>query len=203
MDFSSIIHGTPISNQEIVDFVHGRTNQSVMEYLIGAPIDSSKIPELIQQKEQIYRQLCLDLGDRFKLSPGAIELLDYLVAQNIPHTIATSSEGTNLRFFFEHLGLDRWFDIQQVVYDDLVRPGKPAPDCYLLAAQNLGLKPDQCVVIEDSLAGIDAAYAAGIGHIIALGPLTRHQLLKEYEGVDEVVENLGQVAAWELFPSTQ
>jgi len=70
--------------------------------------------------------------------------------------------------------LDRWFDVAKIVYDDGVRPGKPAPDIYLAAAENIGLAPSQCVVVEDAISGIQSAQVAGIGHIVALGRLAAH-----------------------------
>jgi len=96
-------------------------------------------------------------------------------------------------FFIQHLDLARWFDPALIVMDNGVRPGKPAPDIYLQAAQNLGLAPGECVVVEDSHSGIAAAHAAGIGHIIALGPTSAHEVLRQRAGVQRVIENLGQL----------
>ncbi|MFC1820623.1 hypothetical protein ACFLZG_06020 [Thermodesulfobacteriota bacterium] len=53
--------------------------------------------------------------------------------------------------------------------------------------------------VEDACSGIQAACAAGIGYIIALGPRSSHNILRDLEGVDEVVENLGQIRKEELF----
>ena len=82
---------------------------------------------------------------------------------NIPRTIATSSEITNVQFFIQHLSLHRWFDVTKIVYDDGVRPGKPAPDMYLAAARNIGIAAGECMVVEDAISGLQAAHAAGIG----------------------------------------
>ena len=90
-----------------------------------------------------------------------------------------------------HLALGRWFAPQHTIYDRGRYPGKPAPDIYLEAAGALGLPPAACVVVEDSLAGIAAARAAGIGGIIALGPAERHIELAALPGVDEVIVDLG------------
>ena len=139
------------------------------------------------------------MGQEFKLSPGATELLDFLVERNIPHTIATASGRPNVDFFVEQLALATWFEIDKIVYDDGTMSGKPAPDLYLRAAGHLGLEPSKCVVIEDSRSGIQAARAAGIGHIIALGPVETHAELAGIEGVAEVVENLAQVRRNSLF----
>ena len=123
-----------------------------------------------------------------------IEFLEYLAANDIHRTIATASEKTNLEFFIEHLHLTKWFNLEKIVYDDGTRPGKPDPDIYLEAAKRLGLNPAQCVVIEDSHSGIKSAHAAGIGHIIALGPEETHRELNALSGVSRVIES------FETFP---
>jgi HAD superfamily hydrolase (TIGR01509 family) len=197
--FSTEIRGWPFSAEEIDVHVHGRHNRYTLEYLTGRTIEGFELQQLAQQKETIYRRLCLDEGENFKLSPGAMELLDFLAAHHICHTIATASEKTNLDFFVKHFHLDQWFKIEQILYDDGTRPGKPAPDIYLQAARNLGLKPSNCVVVEDSRSGIRAAHTAGIGHIIALGPVPTQRQLAQLEGVNEVIESLQQLLKEELF----
>lgn len=98
-----------------------------------------------------------------------------------------------------HLHLGCWFDAGLTVYDDGSRPGKPAPDIYLQAARNLGLAPAQCVVVEDSRSGIEAAHAAGIGHIVALGPADGHHQPACLVGVGQVVESLWQLRGKQWF----
>jgi beta-phosphoglucomutase len=199
--FSREKRGVPFLQEEMAIHAHGRNNQHTLQYLMGQALKGEELHQLTQQKEAIYRQLCLDQREDFRLSPGAVELLDFLVANGIPHTIATAAEKTNPDFFVKYLDLTRWFTIEQIVYDDGNRPGKPAPDIYLQAARNLGLAPARCVVVEDSRSGIQAAHAAGIGHIIALGPHHTHSVLAQLEGVNDVVENLGQIPREQLFVS--
>ena len=192
MQFSAGIRGRPLSAEEMAVHVHGRHNRHTLGYIAGRPVQGAELKRLTQQKEEIYRHLCLEQGPDFRLSPGAVDLLDFLVAHGVPRTIATASEKINLDFFVEHLGLARWFDPALIVYDDGSLPGKPAPDVYLRAAQNLGLEPASCVVIEDSQSGIQAAQAAGIGCVVALGPAASHGQLGRLPGVDRVIERLDQ-----------
>lgn len=167
-DFSAALRGYPLSDLEMAEHVHGRNNRYTLGYLSGREISDVEADRLSEQKEDVYRRLCLEQGDRFRLSPGADALLDFLVANGIPHTIATASGKSNVAFFIEQLHLDRWFDRALIVYDDGTLAGKPAPDFYLAAAARLGLEPGACIVIEDSLSGIRAAQAAGIGRVFAL-----------------------------------
>jgi len=193
------IRGREFSDHELAIHMYGRSNHHVLSYLTGRAVESEELIELIQRKESMYRELCLAQGEHFAMSPGASDLLAFLVNRQIPRTIATASERTNLDFFVTRLGLSRWFHVPDIVYDDGFLPGKPAPDIYLRAAQNLRLEPHKCIVIEDAYSGIQAAHPAGIGRIIAIGPSSTHEQLYRIEGVDDVIENLGQIPKEELF----
>ncbi len=200
-EFSARLRGEPFSPEEMSMQVHGRYNRDTFEYLLGRPLNAAELACLTEEKEQIYRGLCLAESERhrrghgygFRLSPGAVELLDRLVAQGIPRTIATASGRGNVDFFVAHLALDRWFDPERIVYDDGTLPGKPAPDLYLRAAHALGQPPACCLVVEDSRAGLEAARRAGIGHVVALGPKPQHEELRRLPGVDQVVESLQEL----------
>ena len=163
------------------------------------PVDAEKAAVLIEQKEALYREMCLNLDGDFRLSPGAPELLDDLVKHNIPLTIATASGKKNVDFFVEHLHLEKWFEIEKIVFDNGKIPGKPAPDLYLAAAEKLNLHPEACVVVEDSRSGIQAAHHAGAGWVVALGPVETHSSLVRLPGVDQVITNLEQIACQDLF----
>jgi HAD superfamily hydrolase (TIGR01509 family) len=124
------------------------------------------------------------------LSPGAEDLLAALARARVARTIATSSEITNVRFFIEHLRLDRWFDTDKIVYDDGSRPGKPAPDVYLAAAQRIGVAAGDCVVVEDAVSGVESARAAGIRCIVGIGGAEGHARLLESQGAARVIDTL-------------
>jgi HAD superfamily hydrolase (TIGR01509 family) len=191
--FAVQLRGRPFTDEEMAVQVHGRTNRHTLEYLTGQTLTDQQAHQLSEQKENIYREMCLVLGDQFQLSPGAVELLDFLIINQIPHTIATASGKSNVDFFIQHLDLGRWFDLDQIVYDNGTRRGKPAPDCYRDAARILGIVPEKCIVVEDSRSGMAAARAAGIGHIVALGPLSMHEHLAQVAGVTQVVADLSQI----------
>ncbi|MCA9973550.1 MAG: HAD family phosphatase [Anaerolineales bacterium] len=191
--FARQVRQAPFTVDEMALQMHGRSNHAILEYLTGQTLDFAAAHALAQQKEAIYRQLCLDLGAAFRLSPGAAALLDWLAARGVPRTIATASEAINVAFFVEHLRLDRWFDVDQIVFDDGSFANKPAPDIYLRAAARLGLPPAACVVVEDSRAGIRAAHAAGAGQVVALGPAETHAALRQLPGVTLTIASLAQL----------
>jgi beta-phosphoglucomutase-like phosphatase (HAD superfamily) len=200
--YASQLRPEALSDHEIDIHVHGRNGQYTLEYLLNKPINPAEAIELMEQKETIYRKMCLALDGDFKLSPGAIGLLDFLVLNKIPHTIATASAMPNLDFFVQQLNLERWFEIEKIVYDNGKIPGKPAPDLYLEAARKLNILPGACVVVEDSLSGIQAAHRAGAGWVVALGPVETHPTLINLPGVNQVISNLGQIVDLNLFKLT-
>lgn len=91
--------------------------------------------------------------------PGIYELLDYLEEKGIKAAITTSSPLDRVRRYLEPLGLlDRF---ERLCSGAEVAHGKPEPDIYLYGAACLGLKPESCLAIEDSPAGVLSAYRAG------------------------------------------
>jgi beta-phosphoglucomutase-like phosphatase (HAD superfamily) len=184
------LRGAPLTPEECRAHVHGRTNRDILNYLVGQHLAPAQAAALADAKEATYRDLCRAQGAQFGLSPGAIPLLDWLAAQLIPQTIATSSGPDNLAFYQEQLRLHAWFPPARIVFDDGSFPGKPAPDIYLRAAEQLGLAPAQCMVVEDSFAGIAAAHAANVGQIIALGPAEHHAALQHLPGVSTAITSL-------------
>ncbi len=185
------LRGREMSGEEFAWHMHGRANAYVLSYLAGRDITGPELAEWIEVKESIFRDLCLTTPGRLTLSPGAQDLLDSLVRAGTPRTIATSSGITNVRFYIRHLHLDRWFDAGKLVYDDGVRPGKPAPDMYLAAASKIGLEAHRCVVVEDAVSGVASALAAGAGCIVGIGATADHASLLTSQGAALVIETLG------------
>ncbi len=111
------------------------------------------------------REKRIELMDSFvekegvTLKPGIHELLEYLKEQGIKTAIATSSPMERTVLYLTSVGLQNCFD--ELVSGYMVEKGKPEPDIYLYAAKKLNVVPKQCMVLEDSPAGILAAYRAG------------------------------------------
>lgn len=91
--------------------------------------------------------------------PGIFELLDFLEEKGIPAAITTSSPRERVERYLRPLGLLERFDKICTGYE--VKQGKPAPDIYIYGAQCLGLRPEECLAIEDSPAGVESAFRAG------------------------------------------
>jgi HAD superfamily hydrolase (TIGR01509 family) len=100
--------------------------------------------------------------------PGALELIGELHRGQVPMAVVSGSPDLLIRMVLEAFDLTEPLGCS--VSSDSVERGKPAPDCYLLAARRLGVDPQCCVVLEDAPAGVQAALAAGMTCVAVPGP---------------------------------
>lgn len=192
-EFSKIIRGYEFTDEEMRDKMFGHTNEDIIEYAIGKKPSKEMVEKYGKEKEALYRKRCLLDMDKFKLAPGAVEFLDYLKENNIPRTIATMSEWDNVEFYIKEFKLEKWFDLDKIVYSDGTIPGKPAPDIFLIAAEKIGLKPSECLVVEDAIAGINSAKSAGIGKIVAIASLEPVEFYQKMEGLEGIIMNFNEL----------
>ena len=188
-EYSKRLRGTPFSDEEMIKYMFGRTNEQIIGYAIGKKPSAEMVQKLGDEKEALYREMCLKDAENFYLADGVVEFLDFLKDNNIPRTIATMSDKNNVDFYIEHFDLAKWFNIDEIVYSDGIIPGKPAPDIYEIAAKNIGLKPEECIVVEDAVSGIESARAAGIGKIIAICSEESPELYKSIPAVGGIINS--------------
>lgn len=191
-EYSKKLRGTAFSDEEMVKYMFGRTNEQIIKYAIGKQPTPEMVEKYGQEKEALYRQMCIEDSENFHLAQGVEKFLDFLKENNIPRTIATMSDWKNVEFYIKNFNLEKWFDIDKIVYSDGIIPGKPAPDIYKIAAKNLGLKPEECIVVEDALSGIESARAAGIGKIIAICSEEPPELYKTIPAVGGIIKNFDE-----------
>ena len=106
-------------------------------------------------------------SSRFELLPGVADLLADCAARSLPIAIATSNDLVVVRSMFDGLDVLERFNAVSALGAEDIRP-KPAPDLYLEAARLLGVDPGQCALVEDSITGLEAGRAAGVGWAVAV-----------------------------------
>lgn len=190
--YSKKLRGTEFSDEEMLKYMFGRTNEQIIKYAIGKQPTPEMVEKYGQEKEALYRQMALEDSATFHLADGAVEFLDFLKENNIPRTIATMSDWGNVEFYIKHFNLEKWFDIDKIVYSNGKIPGKPAPDIYEIAAKNLGLDPSECIVVEDAISGIDSAKAAGIGKIIAICSEEPQEFYEKLPSVSGIIHSFNE-----------
>ena len=88
--------------------------------------------------------------------------------------------------------MERWFNLDKIVYSDGTIPGKPAPDIFRIAADKIELNPADCVVVEDAIAGIKSAQNAGIGRVIAIASLEPIEFYQKIDGLYSIIKNFNE-----------
>lgn len=97
--------------------------------------------------------------EKLELKPGALELLSWLRQQGIRSAIATATDMQRTEKYLGGLGIRDYFD--RVISATMVKEGKPTPDIYLYACEQLGRRPKDCMAVEDSPNGVLSAARAG------------------------------------------
>ena len=117
--------------------------------------------EMATYKNNLYRELLLQMSPK-DLSESVKTTLLTLKEKGIKIAIGSSSKNT--KTILTQLGIIDWFDV--IADGNDIKNSKPDPEVFLCAANRLGYKPEECIVVEDALAGIDAAKA---GNFYAVG----------------------------------
>ena len=108
--------------------------------------------------------------------PGVLDFLEELKANNIKMGLVTSSDDKKLETAFQNVPIRHYFDT--IVSADRITQGKPHPMCYLLAAKDLDINPENCIVFEDSFNGIQSGNDAGM-KVVGLSTTNSEESIKE------------------------
>jgi beta-phosphoglucomutase len=122
---------------------------------------------LATRKNSYYQELIQKLTPQ-NILPGVLTFLEELKKLGVKIAIGSSSKNTPL--ILKQIGLDSYFDA--VVDGNDIKRSKPDPEVFLLAAQRLGIPPDNCLVVEDAEAGVEAALAGGM-RVLGLGSASK------------------------------
>lgn len=166
----------------------GFTNEGYLRFILGRDPTPEEIATAERDKEALYREL---FRPHLTPAPGLLKLLESARRANIACAVATSAPPENVQFVLDGLAIRHYF--QTIVDDKSFRRGKPAPDCYLLAAARLGIPPANCTVFEDAIAGIQAGQAAGM-RVVALTTSYPAEVLMNYHP-DRILSSFRQFAA--------
>lgn len=142
-----------------------------------------------EHKEELYRRSCLAQPEQLHLVAGIDGFLQTLQDKQVPFALASASIKSNIDFYFDTFALGRWFDRNNVVYDDGTYPDKGA--MHLEAARRLGYPLSECILIEDSPTAIRFAKQNGAGCIVAVGSTASAEVLKNL-GADYYISDFTQ-----------
>ena len=149
-------------NRDDNDKLRGVSRSECLKILLnGKQISAKQFQKMMDRKNEYYVELLRQMTSE-NILPGAKELVLGLKKRGIKTAIASVSKNT--RTVLQGTGIENLFNI--IVDGYSVKNTKPAPDLFLFAAKELGVKPEDCAVVEDAEAGIDAALA---GNMLSIG----------------------------------
>jgi HAD superfamily hydrolase (TIGR01509 family) len=116
-----------------------------------------RLRELGRRKEELFREA---IRGKVQPLPGAVALVRRLRESGVKTAVVSSAPRRNVETLLDALGISDGFDA--LVAEEDAERGKPDPQGYLVAAERLGERPEDCVVIEDAPGGVEAAKRAGM-----------------------------------------
>ena len=149
--------GFEVTAEEHNSFV-GYPSRKIWAYLSKSRGKTLNMEEVMNHEADKTRETFSEAN--LEPMPGLTNLLEILTGKGIPLSVASSSAPKTIELVTRKIGVQNYFN--HLVSGQQVKNGKPAPDIFLYAAKLLGLKPESCMVIEDSRNGARAAKSAGM-----------------------------------------
>jgi HAD superfamily hydrolase (TIGR01509 family) len=176
-----------IEVEGMAERMFGRRNDEIVRDFFGAGLSVVEVDAHGAAKERLYRELMRPLLPD-ALVPGVRQFLERHAGT--PMGVASNAEPANVAFVLDAAGLRGFFRV--VVDGHMVTRPKPDPEIYVLTAELLGSPPRDCIVFEDSEAGVSAARAAGMR---VVGVRSTH---RDLAGVDLAIDNFlsGDLEPW-------
>ncbi len=183
--------GIPFDRQKF-HLIYGLKNRDLLPYLTDRPLEPEWVDWIADQKELAFRQA---LQGHLLPLPGVVAWLQRFNRWGYRQAVASSAPPENVEVLVDELGIRSYFDAL-VTPGDL--PGKPNPAVFLLAGSQLGVPAQNCVVIEDSIPGIEAARRAGM-RCIAVTTTNPPEALTQADIVVTTLEQLTEEQVESLF----
>jgi beta-phosphoglucomutase len=177
-------HGFNLTDSELRNKIYGRANKDWLPELFQFDLSPEEYEKLGKEKETLFRKMYDPI---IKPVTGLINFLEKLQLNKIPCAVATSAPPENVEFTLNKTGTRKYF--KTIVHEKMITKGKPDPEVFLKTISEIGFPPAKCVVIEDSLAGIEAAKSAGTKVIALTTTLSRSELF----GSDMIINNFDEL----------
>lgn len=165
---------------------HMSDSQALSMRSLGRPFASARLKEwfgeeldylTVRRRRKELMEECLD-REGIQRKPGALELLERLKKDGITTAIATATDPERTDKYLKMTGMNNCFD--KIISATMVAEGKPSPHVYLYACEQLGLKPEECMAVEDSPNGVLSAYRAGCKVVMVPDQTGADEELKRY-----------------------
>lgn len=177
-------HNISITDEDLNSKVFGRSGHESLPTFFSHPLTSEQVSDFVKEIDKTFREL---FAPHIKPVEGLEEFIIELRKQNYKYAIATSAPLENIDFIMESTGLRKYFDI--IIDASQITRSKPSPEIYLITAARLNASPSECIVIEDSISGIESAVSAGMK---VIGISTTHTA-EELNHTDLIINNFNDL----------
>lgn len=150
-------YGFAVTEDEIKSELFGKFNNEIIEYLLKRKPTKEEIKKYADEKETLYREF---IRPEIRPLAGLPEFLGELKQNNVKIALATAAPDENVEFILGKTGLTDYFPV--IVNENDVEHGKPDPEIFLKSAEAIGAAPEDCIVFEDSVHGVEAGKRAGM-----------------------------------------
>ncbi|RAI91906.1 HAD superfamily hydrolase (TIGR01509 family) [Algoriphagus yeomjeoni] len=159
------------TQEEYAEHMYGKNNGYILSHFLGRKIEGEELALLENEKEGLFREIYKDEVNPIR---GFMEFFAKLKSEGLLTAVATSAPRANLDLIIGALGIGNQMQSQLASED--VSKHKPDPEVYLKSAANLGVKPENCLVFEDSFSGASAGLNAGMKVVGVLSSHTKGEL---------------------------
>lgn len=182
------VHGTNVSPEDFEPFVGTGEDR----YLGGVAEKYGIKLTMPRDKETAYRLYAECVQGRLHPVPGVVDFIRQAAAKGLKLAVATSADKIKMEVNLREIGLDEAIFHALVTGSDIEHK-KPAPDIFLKAAERLGVAPQECIVFEDAINGVQAAKAAGARCVGVATSFSADTL--EKAGADETINDFSGSAS--------
>ena len=173
-------------DREVFTRTFGMNNRGVLSTLLGHPVEDAYVDEVGGRKEAAFRR---EIVGRVQLLPGVRHWLERLQAKGYRQAVASSAPFENVEALVDALAIRPFFDALVSAGNML---GKPDPAVFVEAARRVNVPPENCTVIEDAIAGVEAARRAGM-RCLAVTNTNPRQALASATWVVDSLEDLPEI----------
>jgi beta-phosphoglucomutase family hydrolase len=166
----------------------GAQGREILRERLGADVTDEEIAALAAEKDALYREM---YGPHRAAIRGFEDFVTQADEKGVALAVATSAPPKNIVFTLDELDLRRHF--ATVVGAADVKQGKPHPDVFLKAAEQLGADPANCIVFEDAPMGVEAARRAGMRAVVITTTLPA-EAFKEFDNVIAIVGDYDELS---------
>jgi beta-phosphoglucomutase family hydrolase len=178
------MRGIALSRRQYDEILSGKTPEESARTIFGDGISAEESRELNEQKDVLFRSIYREAVVPLR---GLVPFLRCLNRMGVPMALATSANPENVELVLTGTDTRRFFAV--VVDATMVQRSKPDPQIFEEAAAALGVKPEKCIVFEDSISGLAAAKACG-AKVVALATTLRPEQIVD---VDRVIRDFTEI----------